>query len=423
MNKKMRLLVILLIALVGVAPLLAATTYGPDNAAYEQTAQPFMGTNIWSLSMGGAGLGMRGYSESFLLNPANLPESGFKLSIPAVTVTGYNVVKILESPMIDYLISDDDNDKIKAAQEFLKTIGKGQGDVLTTDVSLLTLNAGGLGLSVQAQERLMSYKTGTDSTSTKLIAQVTAAATLGFGFKIPVIPKWLDIDLGANVQVAYKAYLEQIGADKILGMMDESSGSDPAKVFLNETPLIAGWSMPITIGMNVNGPYGLGLSAVARNINATQHMTAYKSVDDWALENFDQGLSGEAGHDPATIEEFEVVPEFRFDFGLSWSQSLGGSLLTPTLSFDIVDAGKLAGLQGDDLTRAFWDSTRIGASLRVLDILDVRYGLSRGYHSVGLGIDLFVVHLDVAYYTLEYGKNLGDKPIDALSVRIGLLSR
>ena len=83
----------------------------------------------------------------------------------------------------------------------------------------------------------------------------------------------------------------------------------------------------------------------------------------------------------------------------------------------------MVGKQGDDLTRAFWESTRIGASLRLLDILDLRYGLSKGYHSVGLGIDLFVVHLDVAYYTLEYGKNLGDKPIDALSVRIGLLSR
>jgi len=421
-DMKKRLLVILLIVLVGVAPLLAATTYGPDNAAYEQTAQPFTGTNIWSLSMGGAGLGMKGYSESFLLNPANLPGSGFKLSIPAVTVTAYNVVKILESPMIDYIASGEDEDMIKAAQEFLKTIGKGQGDVLTTDISLLTLNAGGLGLSVQAQERLMSYKTGAEMTSTKLIAQVTAAATLGLGFKIPVIPKWLDIDLGANVQVAYKAYLEQIDAQTIIGMMGDDS-SDPAKVFLNETPLIAGWSMPITIGMNVNGPYGLSLSAVARNINATQHMTAYKSVDDWAIENFDQSISGEAGHNPATIEEFEVVPEFRFDLGLSWSQSLGGSLLTPTLSFDIVDAGKLAGLQGDDLTRAFWESTRIGASLRLLDILDLRYGLSKGYHSVGLGIDLFVVHLDVAYYTLEYGKNLGDKPIDALSVRVGLLSR
>ena len=422
MNKNKRLLVILLIVLVGVTPLLA-TTYGPDNVVYEQTAQPFAGTNVKSLSMGGAGLGMKGYSESFLLNPANLPGSGFRLSIPAVTVTAYNVVKILESPMIDYFTSDDDNDKIKGAQEFLKTIGKGHGDVLTTDISLLTLNAGGLGLSVQAQERLISYKTGTDMTSTKLIAQATAAATLGFGFNIPILPEWLDIDLGASVQFAYKAYLEQIGADTIIGMMNNESG-DPAKVLLNQTPLIAGWSMPITIGMNVNGPYGLRVSGVAKNINATQHMTAYASLDDWAIENFGQSISGEAGHNPATLEApFEVVPEFRFDLGVSWSQSFGGSLLTPTLSLDVIDAGKLVGKQGDDLTRAFWDSTRIGASLRVLNILDLRYGLSRGYHSVGLGLDLFVFHVDVAYYTLEYGKNLGDKPIDALSVRIGLLSR
>ncbi len=197
---------------------------------------------------------MKGYSESFLLNPANLPGSGFKFTIPAVTVTAYNVVKILESPMIDYLTSDDDNDKIKAAQEFLKTIGKGHGDVLTTDVSLLTLNAGGLGLSVQAQERLISYKTGTDMTSTKLIAQATAAATLGFGFNIPVLPQWLDIDLGASVQVAYKAYLEQIGADTIIGMMNDES-SDPAKVFLNQTPLIAGPVDADHVGMNINGPF------------------------------------------------------------------------------------------------------------------------------------------------------------------------
>ena len=118
MNKNKRFLAIVLIVLVGVTPLLA-TTYGPDNVVYEQTAQPFTGTNIWSLSMGGVGLGMKGYSESFLLNPANLPGSGFKFTIPAVTVTAYNVVKILESQMIDYLTSDDDNDKIKAAQEFL----------------------------------------------------------------------------------------------------------------------------------------------------------------------------------------------------------------------------------------------------------------------------------------------------------------
>jgi len=422
MNKNKRLLVIVLIALVGLAPLLATQYGGHDNEEYEQTTQPFMGTNIRSLSMGGAGLGMKGYSESFLLNPANLPGSGFKLTMPAVTVTAYNVVETLKSPMIDYLASDDDNEKIKAAEEFLKTIRRGHGDVLTTDVSLLTLNAGGFGLSIQAQERLMSFKKSKDSDFINLIAQATAAATLGFGFNIPIIPKWFDIDLGASVQFAYKAYLEKVGADTIVNMMGDDS-SDPATFFLNETPLIAGWSMPITIGMNVNGPFGLSLSAAARNINATQHMIAYASVDDWALENFGQSLSGAEGPAKATIEEFEVVPEFRFDLGLTWSQAFGGSLLTPTISLDVIDAGKLAGKQGDDLTRAFLESTRVGASLRVLNILDLRYGLNRGYHSVGLGLDLFVFHVDVAYYTLQYGESLGKGPIDALSVRIGLLSR
>jgi hypothetical protein len=83
----------------------------------------------------------------------------------------------------------------------------------------------------------------------------------------------------------------------------------------------------------------------------------------------------------------------------------------------------MSGKTGDNLTRAFFEQTRLGASVRLLSLLDFRYGLNKGYQSIGVGFDLLIFHIDAAYYTQEYGPSIGDKPIDALSLRFSLFSR
>ena len=422
---KNTILIIGLLFLVILTPLMADPTdpYNPDETPmYQQVAEPFEATNIWSLSMGGAGLGMKGYSESFLKNPANLPGAGFQLSIPGVTITGHNIRKMLESSMIDDFASGDSSRMMSGGLEFLSLFEQGYGDFLTTDITLLSMNVGGLGFALQAQERLMTFKDGYGYANINLIAQLTTAATIGFGYKIPIIDKWLDIDLGINAQFIYKGYLEGLSGDSI--MNDALGGDfDVSSMFLGNRALMVGWSLPITIGANVNGPWGFSLSMVGRNINSKQYMTAFTSLDDWALQNFGQSISGDSGSPPATIGDFEIAGQPTFDLGFTWSKNFGNNLLHPTISFDFVDFGQMAGKSGDDLTRAFWSTTRLGASVRVLNIFDLRYGLNKGYHSIGVGLDLFVFHLDVAYYTKEYGSTLGKRPIDALSLRIGLISR
>jgi len=425
MNKK--LLLILTMVVVILTPLVADTPADLNpgtNPIYAQAGQPYEGANIWSLSMGGAGLGMKGYSESFLKNPANLPNQGFQIAVPAVTVTGYNVKKILESSIIDDFTSGDENRLIDGADEFLKLIKRGDGDILTTDVTLLALNVGGLGVALQAQERLMTHKPTSDVTTIELIAQLTTAATVGFGYNIPIIEDWLDIDVGVSAQFVYKGYLQGLSADSLITDMFDEGGDafDFGSFFIGNRPFAGGWSLPITVGANVNGPWGLSLSMVGRNINAKQYMTTYPSLNAWSIDTFGQPiLDGDSGS--GSTSTFEIDGKFTFDLGLTWSMNFGSNLLQPTISLDFIDFGQMAELDGDELSRAFWSTTRFGASVRVLNILDFRYGLNKGYQSIGLGIDLFVFHLDVAYYTLEYGSTLGKKPIDALSVRIGLLSR
>ena len=420
---KTKITIITMVALFMVAaPLLAVSAYDPDsNVVYAQVAEPFVGTSVRAMGMGGAGLGVKGYHDSFLINPANLTKSGFKFTFPSVTVIAYSPKAILESGAIEDFEEGTDDSMISGAQKFLATIEKGYGDVLTTDVST-TLTIGSFGLSLQAQERLMSYKTGADMMSTNLIAQVTTAATAGLGFRIGIVPEKISIDLGLTAQAVYKAYYEAQSASSITDMMAEDD-PDIEGTFIGSTPLIAGYALPISAGINVNFPAGLTLSVAAKNFNGNYKMTTYQSINDWSVEV----LGNEIGEDTSTdseftSEEFEIVSDWRLDAGLTWVPDIG-SLVRPVLAVDVVDITSMGGLQGDDLKRAFFEQTRLGASARLLSILDVRGGISQGYKSIGAGLDLLIFHIDAAYSIQEYGASIGDKPIDALSLRFSLLSR
>ena len=419
--KKITILLVVLLLIVGMSGAFAAVSiYDPATVErYKAAGEPFQGTSVRVLGMGGAGLGVRGYYDSWLMNPANAAKAGFKFSFPAVTVTAYNPVKILESQMFDKI---EDDDPAGAAAEFLKTITKGYGDILTTDVST-SVSLGSFALSLEAQERLMSFQKTADSSSLNLIAQVTTAATVGFGFRINLTQS-MSIDLGVSAQAIYKAYLKAQSASTITTAVSDEN-FDPAKTFLNETPLMAGYALPLSAGVNVNLPVGLTVSVVAKNFNGNYTMNTYDSVNDWAEEVLGQRLSDNADDDASTApieSEWTIEVPWRLDAGLTWKPNIG-SLIRPTIAVDVVDVMAMSGKTGDALTRAFFEQTRLGASVRLLSLFDFRYGLNKGYQSIGVGFDLLVFHIDAAYYTQEYGPSIGDKPIDALSLRFSLFSR
>jgi hypothetical protein len=418
--KKITILLVVLLLIVGMSGAFAAVSiYDPATVErYKAAGEPFQGTSVRVLSMGGAGLGVRGYYDSWLMNPANAAKAGFKFSLPAVTVTAYNPVKILESQMFDKI---EDDDPAGAAAEFLKTITQGYGDILTTDVSM-GMSFGSFALSLEAQERLMSFQKTADSSSLNLIAQVTTAATAGFGFRINLAQS-MSIDLGVSAKAVYKAYLKAQSASTLTSAVSDEN-FDPAVTFLNETPLIAGYALPISAGVNLNLPFGLTVSTVAKNINGNYTMNTYNSVNDWAEEVLGERIAGDDDDaSTAPIEtDWTIESPWRLDAGLTWKPNIG-SLIRPIIAVDVVDVMAMSGKTGDDLTRAFFEQTRLGASVRLLSLLDFRYGLNKGYQSIGVGFDLLIFHIDAAYYTQEYGPSIGDKPIDALSLRFSLFSR
>jgi len=61
-----------------------------------------------------------------------------------------------------------------------------------------------------------------------------------------------------------------------------------------------------------------------------------------------------------------------------------------------------------------------GVEIQLLSMVDVRAGVSKNYRSFGIGIDLILVHVDASYYWKDFGGTSGEKPVDALTVRVNL---
>ena len=413
MKKK---LVIILMVLVLVGSHLFA--YAFPNFYYPETS--FRPISARVEGMGGAGIATATGADAFFMNPANLASRRFSLYLPAVTVTLYNPKAIIDSGMIEDIQNNSDSESFAATMvnKYMGIIKAGRGEALTTDIAT-SFTGGGFGFGVQIQEQLHTYSSDGQTTSDKLIAEINAAATLGLGFRLNFIPNILSVDLGASARFTYKAYSDAIGATQIIALMDSD---DPAQKFMAERPVAAGWAVPIDVGVNVNLPIGLRLSAVAKDLNGKYTMNDYTRSGDWINEMMEIAgaeavYTGSAG----TVTAREYTVPWTLDLGFGWVPNLGsfGNILRPSLSFDVVDVVKLAEEMETD-EDAYLNHLKMGAEVKLLSMIDVRAGLNKGYISVGVGFDLLVIHVDAAYSWREFGVEIGDKPIDALTVRFNL---
>lgn len=421
MNTIRKVSCVLMLVAVIAAPLFATEPTDPvgpgvgsSSVAYDSLGVVFSPISVRSMGMGGAGIAVAGTSDSFFLNPAALANRKFQLSLPSIGVTVYNPQQILEQGIIEDIKADKEED---AAQKFLGILSrKGFNEALTSDVAF-SLSAGGFGLGIQAQEKIHSYSPDGKTTSTKLIAEANAVATLGYGLRIHIIEDSLSIDLGVAARFNYRAYNQAVTADDFIGLV---AGTEDTDDLLNETPLMAGWAVPIDAGVNVNLPLGFTISTVVRNLNGKYHMTAYPGISNWAKEVLGVKLTSDGSQGAGTNSEFEFTIPWSLDAGFGWAPSFGSfdKILRPTVAVDVVD---LVDLFGEEVTtERLLTHLKAGAEVKLFSMLDVRAGLNQGYITIGAGVDLFVIRLEAAYYRQEFGVQLDDKPVDALTIRANI---
>ncbi|MCY1153177.1 MAG: hypothetical protein PQJ49_12585 [Sphaerochaetaceae bacterium] len=438
--KKIILSVTLCGLLVSTSAFATPDTALTSTSTLEARATAFEPTSSHRLAMGGAGLGLAGYYDSYLYNPANITKDGLKIVMPSLTVTINNVYDLMvpedggdDAITIAQRIGSDDNAPAELGALILKSIPYGYGEIMTLDANV-GMKTRGFGVDLAVQEKLRSYNGGGDYTTANAISVTTVAATLAFGLNIP-LGEHLSIDLGAKGAFNYKVYSIAMGFDEVLDIM--SGSSDFGTTMMETIPFASGYALPFAVGANLNLPLGFTISGVGRNFNGNYNMTGYQNLK--SLINNDETITAFLGTDslgtdesyaPDSSDEFTVEIPWSLDVGVAFAPSTAlDGLVKPSIAVDLIDSYSLlesvinqtstpAELKSDAL-----ESLNIGAQVRLLNLIDVRAGLSQGYKSVGVGLDLLVVHLDAAYYWREYGEVLGQSPSDSLSVKFSLLSR
>lgn len=406
-------LIILLVVSISIGSLFAAEHAAPidptQNEMYSAVLASFRPTSTRALGMGDAALAVSGRSDSFFYNPAALAEGRFQLSLPAASVTLYHPADILEKGIADKLIQgikENDNSKITgAAADYLGLIKSGKGKLATVDAAM-SFTAGGFGLGVFVQDNVHTYapSNSTGGLDSNLIDELNVAARLGLGFRIN-LPASFSIDLGVAASFNYLAFSQKVNANDVMTALNDG---DVVSYLREQIPIMAGWAVPIDAGVNINMPFGFTVSAVARNFNGKYSMVAYDNANQ-LIPNIMKAPGGAA--------KYTFNTDWQLDAGLGWK--LKNVFFQPTIAVDVTDIIGLAKTKNVTVND-FMYHLNAGAEIRLLSFLDVRGGLNKGYWSVGAGIDLWAIKIDVAYSWMEFGAKTGDNPGDALSIRFNI---
>ena len=373
-------------------------------------------------AMGQSGIALPTRLDSFFSNPASLSKKGFALSVPSVSVTVYNLEKIVNDPeavdIINRIIKGQtkDTDMATLGTKFLENLGTGRNLVAKIDAGV-AIKLGILGFGTNVQVKLHGLNFGTSIASQKIIPEVNAAQTVAFGLKL-IDTKSLTLSAGLSVHGVYKAYYKGIAAETIAPLL---SGGDVGNLILWDTPVMGGYAIPFDLGVN------LGLlddvitvSATATNINGTYYMKSFSGFGDLVNSLSKGAMQAPDGHVSKDSESFKIKTPWSLNFGFAFAPDV--AVLHPVLTADLVDMFEYVKSIGSKDSR-FSDlllHLNAGAEFGLFDILTIRGGVNRGYLSVGAGLNLPFMQVDASYGWQEFGNQIGDKPVDSLTIKFSM---
>ena len=270
----------LIVVLLVCSSLFAANNIFLNNPAYSNAlTSPFIKTSARVMAMGGAGLAVQNNADSLYLNPASLGAKGLVFNIPNVAVTLYNIKSYNDDGLLDSIIDDpsgffDSDEIIDNALDFInsKAFSFGRNKLATIDAGV-GFKAGRFALALDTQVNLNVYNKTGDPQNSEIIPQVDVALTTGLGLRF-FRDNAINFDVGFSLGLNLRAFTESISFSTLADAADAGIDS----LMTNHMTAI-GWALPLSLGVNVNFPFGFTISAVASNINIINGGYNYKQTN------------------------------------------------------------------------------------------------------------------------------------------------
>ena len=374
-------------------------------------------------AMGQSGLASTTRMDSFYTNPSiNGFKGGFAVRVVDVSATFYNIQKLVsdKEAMANFnaLIKGDSQAAVPFATKYLENLGSGRNMIAKFDLGV-GLKIGILGFGTNVQVKLHALNKGTSVASQSIIPEVNVAQTVALGLKF-LDSDVLSLSAGVSVHGVYKAYFKGIGGNKIISMV--GGESDPQKTLLWDTPVMGGYAFPVDVGVTIGLVKDqLTISATVNNLNGKYKMKSYSGAG-YLVNSFSEGAIKVPEDVPEKKDstDFELETPWTLNFGVAFAPDI--SVIQPVVTADLIDMYQLVKSFNKDTFRAsdLLLHLNLGAELGLLNIVKVRAGVNRGFMSVGAGIWLPFAQIDASYGWQEFGVELGDKPVDALTVKVTL---
>lgn len=375
-------------------------------AGFAQTVNeeaPFKPVSPTVMAQGGAFIAAAHGYDSLFVNPAGFAQEGGSLTLASTNFWAYmNPAAVLDissslnsGNITDFELIDTINDQITSG---------GLGFGFSVGAGLVT---GGLGLGVSVISDNMLYG-GRNVGDVELDSTLTVGFVGGYAMDMNLLG--IDWTFGADLRPMYRIH-GGVANDQALGMLSSVMSVDMNSIMdtLNTQGANVGWGVGIDLGAIATiGPLKAGLSI--RDLFGTGFNYTNATYQD-IMMNFMSDVAGTTNPD-----ERYVIP-MDISAGVAFDPDLGGLevLFDPIFHADLQD---VVGVFANG--RSMWTLLHIGAEAKVLSLIKARAGFNQGYLTMGAGIHLLFLDVNLAFFTRELGQYISDRPNSGLTVEVAL---
>ena len=364
---------------------------------------PFVPVSPVVTAQGGAFISTAQGYQSFFFNPAGYSRGGIEFTLADVSAWVYARPDTLLSTAQSAMAGSFSPTDILGFMSSQVT-GGGIGAGASAGIGL-TGSGLGLGLIVVVDSLL--------SGPSLLGLSGDITGTVGFigGLSVPIDLGIVRIHVGGDIRPMIRIHAPLTNTMALAMLSAISSGGDIV-ASLNSGSAFYGVGIGLDLGTIVElGPFSFGISI--RDLAGTRFQ--YSSATFGTIvDTFNSTMKLPTG---ATVTSPEYVIPMNIGMGVGFHPDLGGFkyILDPSLGIDIQD---LVGMfQG---TRSFWTTLHAGAELKLLTLFAFRGGVNQGYFTLGAGLDLFFLELNMALFTRELGAHVGDRASSGATLNVAL---
>jgi len=226
------------------------------------------------------------------------------------------------------------------------------------------------------------------------------AAVVGIGVPLNLGP--FRLQLGGDVRPYLRMTGEILGTD-LLGSLAGSDDFD-----LMNVPVDVGFGLAVDLGATMEVGKFVSVGLAIRDISTKQNLS--RSTVGAVLESSDGLPTSE------TTNEYSVSPNITIGASVTPIPVSLRKLVDVTVTAELQDPIRVI---ADDLS--IWNLFHIGAEADLLGgLFALRTGVNRGYISLGAGLDLLILEVNVAVFTEELGRRPGDQGRTGVSAEVAI---